>query len=297
MKLLKRLAFTIVVLVIVVVAAVYGISSYRLGQNVAINDSLPAVVDDSVAIAKGEYLVRAITKCADCHGADLAGQVMIDNPAIGRFYAPNLTRGRGSVTAARSDAEIVNAIRHGVTPEGRKLAFMPSRDWSTMADEDVTAIVAYVRSVPAVDRDPRSGKVGLLARALYLAGKFPVFEAELFEHDNITRTKPPAGVSAEYGRYLATIGGCHGCHGPTLSGGQVPGTPPEFKPAANITPGGIGRYTEADFFRVMREGKRPDGSATDPFMPVNATRLMTDDDTRALWMYLQSVPAREFGNR
>ena len=297
MKLLKRLILTVVVLLVGVITAAYSVSSYRIGRKVAFTDTPPVVAHDSVAVAKGEYLVRAITKCADCHSADLGGQVMIDNPAIGRFYAPNLTSGRGSVTAARSDAEIVNAIRPGITPEGRKLAFMPSRDWSTMADEDVAAVVAYVRSVPAVDRDPRSGKVGPLARALYLAGKFPVFEAELFEHDNIARTKPPAGATAEYGRYLATIGGCHGCHGPTLSGGQVPGTPPDFKPAANLTPGGIGRYTEADFFRVMREGKRPDGSTIDPFMPVTATRLMTDDDTRAIWRYLQTVPAREFGHR
>ena len=104
MKLLKRLALTIVVLLIVVVASVYGISSYRLGQHVAVNDPPLALVSDSAAIANGEYLVRAITKCADCHGADLGGQMMIDNPAIGRFYAPNLTRGRGSVTAALCSA-------------------------------------------------------------------------------------------------------------------------------------------------------------------------------------------------
>ena len=297
MKLIKRLALTVVVLLIVVVTAAYSVSSYRLGKKLTFSDTPPAVVSDSATVAKGEYLVRAITKCADCHGADLGGQMMIDDPAFGRFYPPNLTKGRGSVTASLSDADIVNAIRHGIARDGRKLAFMPARDWSTMADDDVAAVVAYVRSVPPVDRESQPSKIGPVGRALYVAGKLPIFEAELIPHDNVVRAKPPVGVTAEYGRYLATIGGCHGCHGPTLSGGQVPGTPPDFKPAANITPGGIGQYTEADFFRALREGKRPDGSTIDPFMPVSATRLMTDDDTRALWMYLQTVPAREFGNR
>lgn len=297
MKILKRLLLTVVVLLIAAVTAAYTVSSYRIAQKLAFTDTTPIVAVDSATIAKGEYLVRAITKCADCHAQDLGGQMMIDDEALGQFYAPNLTKGAGSVTAAMSDADIVNDIRHGVTKDGRKLMFMPVRDWAKMADEDVAAIVAYVRSVPAVDRASQTSKVGPLGRALYVAGQFPLFESELIEHENIVRIKPTAGVTLEYGRYLATIGGCHGCHGPTLSGGRVPGTPPEFKPAANLTPAGIGHYTEADFFRALREGKRPDGSTLDAFMPVKATKLMTDEDTRAIWMHLGTIPEKAFGGR
>jgi mono/diheme cytochrome c family protein len=174
---------------------------------------------------------------------------------------------------------------------------MPVRDWSIMADEDVAAIVAYVRNVPPVDRESEPSTVGPVGRALYVAGQLPLFESELVPHENIVRSRPATGATVEYGRYLAQIGGCTGCHGPTLSGGKVPGTPPDFKPAANLTPAGIGHYTEADFFRALREGRRPDGTELDSFMPVSATRLMTDDDTRAIWMYLQTVPARQFGGR
>lgn len=297
MKILKRLVLTVVVLLIVVVTAAYSVSSYRFSQKVTFTDSTPIVTMDSASIAKGEYLVRAITKCADCHGQDLGGQMVIDDAALGRFYAPNLTSGLGSVTAALSDADVINEIRHGLAPDGRKLMFMPVRDWATMADADVAAIVAYLRSLPAVDRESQRSTVGPMGRALYVAGQLPLFESELITHDSIVRVRPETGVSSEYGRYLAQIGGCTGCHGPTLSGGKIPGTPPDFKPAANLTPAGIGHYTEADFFRAMREGKRPDGSAIDPFMPVSATRLMTDDDTRAIWMYLQTVPPKAFGGR
>jgi cytochrome c553 len=297
MKILKRLVLTVVVLLIVVVTAAYSVSSYRFSQKVTFTDTTPSVVMDSATIAKGQYLVRAIAKCADCHGQDLGGNVLIDDPALGRIYAPNLTKGRGSVTAALSDAEIINDIRHGLAPDGRKLLFMPVRDWAAMADEDVAAIVAYVRSVPAVDRESERSTVGPMGRALYVAGQLPLFESELIEHENIVRSRPAPGASVEYGRYLAQIGGCTGCHGPTLSGGKIPGTPPDFKPAANLTPSGIGHYTEGDFFRALREGRRPDGSEIDPFMPVSATKLMTDDDTRAIWMYLQTVPPKAFGGR
>jgi cytochrome c553 len=104
-------------------------------------------------------------------------------------------------------------------------------------------------------------------------------------------------VDSAYGRYLADVGGCTGCHGPGLSGGRVAGTPPDFPPASNLTPTGIGHYTEADFFRALREGKRPSGTPIDSFMPWRYTRLMTDEDVRAVYTFLKSVPPREFGGR
>ena len=95
-----------------------------------------------------------------------------------------------------------------------------------------------------------------------------------------------------------TVGGCKGCHGPTLSGGPIPGTPPEWKPAANLTPTGIGHYTEKDFFAALREGKRPSGTTIDTtYMPVRWTKLMTDDETRAVFMYLKTVAPKAYGGR
>ena len=77
----------------------------------------------------------------------------------------------------------------------------------------------------------------------------------------------------------------------------IPGTPPDWKPAANITPAGVGHYTEADFFRALREGKRPGGAPIDPFMPFEYTRNLTDDEIRALWLYLRTVSPKPFGGR
>jgi mono/diheme cytochrome c family protein len=297
MSLLRKLVTGLLALVGLLVAGVFGFSSFRMSTAVAFTDSAPAIPSDSATLARGRYLATAIAKCTECHGADLGGKLAIDAGPVGTIYGPNLTSGTGGVVANQTDADLVHAIRHGLGPGGRKLRFMPALDWYGMADEDAAAIVAYVRSVPPVDRTMPASVVKPLGRALYAAGQLPLFEAELIDHAAARPARPATGVTAEYGGYLARIGGCTGCHGPGLSGGPVPGTPPDFKPASNLTPEGIGHYTEADFFRALREGKRPDGSAIDPFMPWALTKLMTDDDTRALWKYLVSVPRKPFGNR
>ena len=97
---------------------------------------------------------------------------------------------------------------------------------------------------------------------------------------------------------LRFAGGCMGCHGPGLSGGPVPGTPPDFKPALNITPGGRpGQWSEVDFISAMRTGTTKDGYKLDEFMPWKAVGQLTDDELKAMWAYLESVPAKEYGNR
>jgi cytochrome c553 len=80
-------------------------------------------------------------------------------------------------------------------------------------------------------------------------------------------------------------------------GGKIPGGPPEWKPAANITPGGIGHYTERDFVRALRTGLRPDGSKIDRQMPWEVLGKMDDVELRALYSYLRSLQPRLYGNR
>jgi hypothetical protein len=102
-----------------------------------------------------------------------------------------------------------------------------------------------------------------------------------------------AAPTPEYGAYVATT--CTGCHGATFAGGRIAGAPPDWPAARNITPhpaAGIGRWTEADFERVLTSGVRPDGRMIDTaHMPVRMTRAMTPVERRALWAYLRTVPA------
>lgn len=298
LRVLRAVGIGLVVIVLVATAAVYGITTLQLNSEVAFEPRrLAAVPTDSATVARGAHLATAIAKCAECHGDDMGGKTFIEAGPVFKLYGPNLTRGRGGIAAALSEQDWANAIRHGVRRDGRSMLMMPSEDWVGMSDADLAAIVAYIRQVPAVDRDVPRSSVGPVGRALMLAGQLPLFSAEKVKAVKDVAPAAPPGRTREYGRYLANVGGCTGCHGATLSGGRIPGAPPDLPIPSNITPAGIGRWTEADFARALRDGRRPDGSAINPFMPIKWTKLMTDDELSALYAYLQTVPAKEFGNR
>ncbi|HEX6940424.1 MAG TPA: c-type cytochrome [Longimicrobiales bacterium] len=279
-------------------AGVYGLSAMQMGRHYTIAAAAIVVPEDSAGVARGRHVALAIGKCADCHGSDLGGKVLFEDPALGVVAASNLTTGVGGIGGAYTDEDLVRAIRHGVRPDGRPLVFMPSNEFYYLDDRDLGALIAYLRSLPPVDRTLPETRIGPLARALYVAGRLDaMIPAAMIDHDAPRPRPVPPGPTAEYGEYLANAGGCKGCHGEGLSGGRIPGTPPDFPAATNLTPAGIGSWTEQDFFAAMRQGRRPDGTAIDPRMPWPYTAHLSDDELRALWLYLRAVPPRETGNR
>src|SRR5690606_17523997 len=138
--------------------------------------------------------------------------------------------------------------------------------------------------------------IGTVISLMHVLGKVPL-AADLIDHQKERPKVVIEELSVAYGKYVAST--CIGCHGKTFSGGQVPGTPPDFKPAANLTPhleNGLGKWSEADFIRALREGKRPDGSLIDEFMPWKVMKHMTDVEIQSMWIFFQSLPAVEYGN-
>ena len=291
MKLIKTLGLGLLALIVLLVAVVYGVSEVRLRKtyDVAAATGLQ-VTKDPAQIARGQHLVTAVAKCSECHTADLGGQKFIDGGPFATVYASNLTAGRGGVLASYTDAQLEAAIRHGVRPNGRGIMVMPSDEYQGLSNEDVAAIIAYLRSLKPVDRELGTSRLGPIGRALYAAGQLPFIPAERIDHSVAPpSTAPPAGPTLEYGRYLASVGGCRGCHGPNLAG--APNHEPDGPAAANITPaGGIGRWSEADFTRAIRTGTRPDGRKLDDSMPWRSMARHTDDELHAIWLYLQTVP-------
>ncbi len=291
MKLIKRTLLGLICLVALLLAVVYGVSESRLRRTytVAAATNLQ-VTRDATQIQRGQHLVTAVAKCVDCHEQDLGGRTFIDGGPLGTIYASNLTGGRGGVLAVYTDAQLETAIRHGVRPDGRGLMIMPSDEYQNLSDADVSAIIAYLRTVTPVDRQHGTSHLGPLGRALYTAGKLPVMPAERIDHARTgARTAPPTAATREYGQYLVSVGGCRGCHGPNLVGGPSP--EPGAPVAANITPAGpIGQWTEAQFYAAIRTGTRPDGSKIKDFMPWRSMARHTDDELRAIWLYLRTVP-------
>lgn len=300
---LRRVAIaagSLVALLLVVACVVYFVSERHVTRRYALVSEPLTIPSDSASIVRGRHLARAIAKCADCHTPSLGGQVFVDVAPLGRFVPPNLTRGKGGVGAVLTDADWVRAVRHGVGHDGRPLRIMPSRDFKDLSAADLGAIIAYAKSMPPVDNVLPPNTLGPVGRVLIAANQLPLFDAEKDDFtSHAPASAPPAGPTAEYGNYLVHVGGCMGCHGPTLSGGKIPGGDPSWPPAANLTPSGLVAYDQASFANLLRTGVRPGPGGTkvkDP-MPVAWTKEMTDDEITAIWLYLKTVPAKGFEGR
>ena len=249
----------------------------------------------TTAIARGEHLIKTRVGCAGCHGADLGGKVLIDQALIGRWVAPNLTTGAGSITRSFSAADWDRAVRHGVRHTGQSSS-MPSIEFLNLSDHELSDIVACVRSRPPVDRELKSIRIGPLFSFIVAFGADSLV-AFAIDHERPHPVEPPLEVaSVELGEHIAQV--CRGCHGANLSGGKVGGDP-NMPIVANLTPHetGLKGWTETDFIRALREGKRKNGTDILPQMPWKAYGQMKDVELKALWAYLQTVPAVIKGTR
>lgn len=285
---LARALGAVLLVIVVVVAGAWAVSEWRLSRTDPVVVRVPTLPDDSVDIAEGGRLART-WGCRGCHADDLGGQVLIDAPPMGVLPAPNLTAGVGGLGPEYGLDHWVRAVRHGVGADGRRLMIMPSQDYAGMSDGDLGRILTWARATPPVDRELPPRSVGPVARALVAAGAFPL-AYDLIDHARPPGPEPVRAATADYGAYLAQT--CVGCHGPDLAGGPSP--EPRAPPVPNITrhPDGLADWTRGDFERLLREGVRPDGTAVGDGMPWRSFQYLEDDEIEALWLYVQSVPAR-----
>jgi mono/diheme cytochrome c family protein len=292
---LLGLALVFLLIAIALTAKVF--CARKLERVVEVQVSPVTLPTDPASLQHGKYLYDS-RGCAECHGADGSGKVVIDAPNGFLVKAPDITLGQGGVTAAYQPADWVRTIRHGVKPNGNPLFLMPSEDYNRLTDVDVGDLAAYVLSLPPQTGSGADIHLPLLLQALY---GFDAIKdsAEKIDH-NLPPAKPVAeAISIEHGAYISST--CSGCHGPGFSGGKIPGTPPDWPPAANLTPGPgsvMPRYDSLDKFKAMlRSGQRPDGSAVSKVMPFASLKTLNDVDVAALYMYLKTVPAQARGNR
>lgn len=277
--------------------ALLGVASYQANARLDVHYdthrlelSLPAEADGA-AIVRGKHLVTARYGCAGCHGENLAGGVMIDDAAIGTVLGPNLTRGKGGVVAKYQMADWDRIVRHGVKPDG-KPTLMPSEDFFKMSDAELSDIVAYVRSVPPVDKEVAPPRLGPVGKVLLVLGKLPL-SAEKQPTGPHVSAPPATAESVAFGEHLAAT--CTGCHRSNLAGGRIPFGPPSWPVAANLTPhaAGMRGWGYETFDRALTQGVSHDGRKLAPPMSevVQGTKNMSPTERKALWTYLQSLPA------
>lgn len=281
-RVVKWLGIIVGGLIILVIIAAAGLAisgTSRLNRTHEIQAEPITVPTDETSLARGEHLVTVA--CTSCHGPDLTGQPLMDDPLIGTMYAGNLT-GLGET---HSTDDLVRAIRHGVDTGGRQLMIMPAEAFIYFSEQDLGSIIAYLNSVPKNGEPSPQPEMTLPGRILLGAGMFgDVFPAEYIDHDTAFPEMPQVGANEAYGHYVSRL--CQGCHGPDLSGSQPPD--PESPPAPNLA--AAGAWSEGQFINTMRTGVTPGGRQMDPaFMPWNSFGKLDDDELRGLWMYLASL--------
>ncbi len=297
-KVVKRVGIglgAVALLVVLCAAAVFAIGNARIARifdNVGHDLAIPT---DSASIVNGDRLSTAYG-CRDCHGQDLGGTKMIDEPAFAILAAPNLTGGPGGIGEDYTATDWERAIRHGVARDGRALVIMPSGSYSHFSDQDIGEIIAYLRQAPPVARSFEPPRMGAMSRLAAVMAGGDLVPAIVIDHESSHPEPVERSASVEFGAYLAQ--GCKGCHGEDFSGG--PPAMGDDVSAANLTPHpetGLGAWSPQDFERALRTGTRPDGTQLSEAMPVAALNALTDDEIRALWLYLQSLPAVEVDRR
>lgn len=272
-------------------------------KTVAIAAVAAAIVAASASaqtpLERGEYLVRGIAGCGNCHtplgpdgfvdGMELAGRLVEDIEPF-TAYAPNITpAGR---VADWSDEELKRAIREGIRPDGSIIGPpMPLAMYRGLADDDLDAMVAFLRTVPAVENE--------VPPSVYRIPLPPAYGPPV---ESVTA--PPAGVTVEYGAYLAgPVAHCMECHTPMGPQGPMVDTalgqggfefhgPWGISVSSNLTSheDGIAGFTDAELAEMITAGVRPDGNPMTPPMPYPFLAKMSADDLAAIILYLRSLP-------
>jgi mono/diheme cytochrome c family protein len=325
-KILKWVGIVLAVLaglVVISFVVVYFKTQARLTRLYDLPKEAVSIPADAASLEYGGHIFR-FRGCEACHSSgeylDLSGpgnaltthlsspsqdvphmegHVYLDDPAIGKVIASNLTPGKGGVGSTYTDEGWIHAIRHGIRPDGTPLLFMPSTEFYFLSDRDLGAVIAYIKSAPPVDHEQPRSSLSLTGRmVMVLLPSFTFIPAELIPHDAPRPAAPEPGITPEYGEYLTQS--CKVCHGRTMSGGPIPGFPSSWPPALNLTFGAgssLPTWTEANFIDAIRTGVTPDGrELRASYMPWRSYKFMDDEELKAVWVYLQSLPEKEYGS-
>ena len=256
---------------LLVLFALTGLVLYTIGIK-RLNQTYPNLAVETVnvptdgdAVARGKH-IATIWACSRCHGEDLSGRMITNDPLsgllplLGTIPAPNLTSGKGGIATSYTDTDWVRAIRHGVMPEGRGEILM--FDYSTMSDQDLGDLIAYLKQIPPIDTNYPEMRDGPIIPIVDAVGLLPL-AAERID-DSAPRPVAPPGATVEYGGYLSTI--CIACHGTSI--GNV-----------------VKKWKQEEFIYTFSTGVLSNGKEFGPTMSSNIFRNMTDTELTALWLY------------
>jgi len=281
-------------LVVVVVAAATIRANGLLTQKWEFAADTVQIPSDAEAVTHGQYLVTHFMFCSDCHGEDLGGaEFFTPEDGAGTLWAPNLTSGQGGIGGTYTDADWLRSLRHGIRPNGENLIIMPAEFYTTIGIDDIADAVAYLKTLPPVDRQIPARALAFMPKVMLGLGVIPATDllpAHKIDHAAVPQPAPTPGETVAYGQYMAMV--CSACHGEDLAG--MPPNAEGDKPAPNLTPNGeLGNWTEEEFITTLQTGVTPEGNTLDSEqMPWPQLGTASEADLRAIWLYLQSLPAK-----
>jgi mono/diheme cytochrome c family protein len=264
---------------------------------------------DPTVIQRGEYIVNGPAHCVGCHTSNdqadqvaagailpLTGGNVIRLP-FGTIFTPNITPDRETGIGRRTDAELARILRYGVRHDGR--VAMPFMEFHHMSDEDLTAVISYLRAQPAVRRENPEHSFNLLGKTILAFLMKPVGPTQ-----DPPKASPPADGSVARGEYLAnSVAACAACHtkrnpldgsyaGPRFAGGMeidVEGDPDAVFVSPNLTPepqtGRIASWSEEQFIGRFGAGVGLPGT----HMPWRQYQRMSEEDLAAIYRYLRTL--------
>lgn len=288
-KIFKGILLTIGILITLLSLAyfiIYIQVNSRMTKRYSVTAERVHVEYDSASLASGKRLT-AIRACQECHGADLGGNILIDDFMVGRFVVKNLTRGKGGLPDEFDTDDWVLALKHGVRRDGTPLKLMPSHELSLMSEDDMADIIAYCNQLPKVDRELPSFKIGPLGYILTGLNQIPMLPAENTDHNKPFSSKVKPEATIAFGKYLAAM--CMNCHGENYKGSKSPVPGGKDRPDITST-GNPGRWSSDQFMHALRTGETPEGKKMKPEdMPWTITQHYSDVELEALHLYLRSL--------
>ena len=257
-------------------------------------------------MSRGAYLANA-AGCEDCHtdrehgGRPYAGGRALATP-FGTFYSPNITPDPETGIGRWTDEQFLRALRDGVRPDGANyFPVFPYPSFTNITDADALAIKAYLFSLPAVRQANRAHDVSFPFSWRFLQNGWKL----LFFTPGPFRAAPERSEAYNRGAYLVTaLAHCGECHTPrnwfgaTEPNRFLAGNPdgPDGKSVPNITPDpqtGIGNWSKEDITTLLTTGQTPEFDFVGGAMGevVKSTARLTEEDRRAIAVYLKSLPA------
>lgn len=281
---MKRVILTLALVIVLIFASFYGYVYARSEHylNDVVVESIAALPErqDAAFLERGKHIART-RGCFGCHGQQLQGQVFADEWIwVGTAVAPNLAK----YAREHTDATIEAAVRQGIGHDGKALWSMPSYNFVLLNDEDVAALIAFLRSSPVVEKDLPKPDLGFQARLRIVRGEAQHMAewADRMPNLLLNENDDPQLVRGEY---IAKTT-CNECHGFDLRGDTAMDM---IMPDLAI----LAAYSDSDFQRLMQTGEAIGGRTELRLMTMVAKdrfAYFTQDELKDLLAYLRTLP-------